>query len=158
MSARPLLLVAACLVAAAFSAGPASAQTTETPAPGAQPGACTDTARPTSGFTRRAARRAVRGHRHVLRGTASDVGCGLDRVRISVARKRGSHCQHLTARGRLTHRTSCGNRRWLAVKGTSRWSFRLPNKLRHGSYLVRTRAIDFSGNRQFERAKRLRVR
>jgi hypothetical protein len=153
-----VLVAAACLAAAAFIAGPASAQTTETPAPGASPGACTDTARPTSGFTRSAARRAVRGRRHILRGTASDVGCGLDRVRISIARKRGAKCRHLTARGRLTSRTGCGNRRWLSVNGSSRWSFRLPRNLPRGSYLVRTRAIDFAGNRQLERAKRLRVR
>jgi hypothetical protein len=158
MFPRSLLLAAACLVVAAFTAGPAAAQTTETPAPGASPGACTDTARPTSGFTRRQARRAARGRRHILRGSASDVGCGLDRVRISVALKRGARCRHLTRRGKLTHRTRCGARRWLAVRGSSHWSFRLPKRLPHGSYLIRTRAIDFSGNRQFERPHRLRLR
>jgi hypothetical protein len=158
MFARPLLLAAICAVAAAITAGPAAAQTTETPAPGANPGACTDTVRPTSGFTRRAAQRAVRGRRHILRGTARDTGCGLDRVRISVALKRGQQCRHLTSRGRLTRRVSCANRRWLAVKGSSRWSFRLSKRLPRGGYMIRTRAIDFAGNRQFERPKRLRLR
>ncbi len=157
MFVRSLVAVAGCaVVAAVAAAGPAPAQTTDTPVPGVQPGACTDTARPTSGFTRRAARRASR--HNVLRGTASDVGCGLNRVGISVLRKKGKKCRHLTARGRLTSATSCAHRRWLNVKGTSSWSFRLPKRLANGRYIVRTRAVDFSGNVQRAHNKRLRLR
>jgi hypothetical protein len=157
MSIRSLLLPA-CVLALACTAAPAAAQT-ENPVPGVSPGACTDQSRPTSGFTGSAARRAGRAnHKHVLRGTARDTGCGVDRVAISVARKHGKLCKHLTRRGKLGRRTSCAHRTWLPVKGTAKWSFTLPKRLSGHSYLVRTRAVDFSGNAQRERSHRLRVR
>jgi hypothetical protein len=93
----------------------------------------------------------------VLRGRAGDVGCGVDRVLISVVRKRHGHCRVLTAKRRLSRRTSCNRRRWLPVRGTTRWSFRLPRRLPHGAYVVRTRAIDFAGNGQRPRRHRLRL-
>jgi nitrogen fixation protein FixH len=159
MFARSLLLLAATAVAVALAATPASAQVSEVPAPGAEPGACTDSARPSSGFTRKAARRAGRhGRRHVLRGTARDSGCGVDEVRISVSRKQGKRCRHLTRRGHLSKPGSCAKRRWLAVRGTNRWSFRLPRRLPRGAYLVRTRAEDLAGNLQRAKNRRLRLR
>jgi hypothetical protein len=157
MSLRFIPLFAAGLTVVALTAGPAAAQSpTDNPVPGATPGACTDNSRPTSGFTRRAARRAA--HRRILRGVAHDRGCGVDRVRISVARKHDRRCRHLTRKGRLGHRTSCSHRRWLPVKGTTRWSFRLPHRLRNGTYIVRTRAVDFAGNIQRSHRRRLRLR
>jgi hypothetical protein len=157
MSIRSIALFAVVFAAAALTGGPAAAQSpTDNPVPGAIPGACTDHSRPTSGFSRRAARRA--GRRRILRGVARDRGCGVDRVRISVARKHGRRCRHLTSRRRLGRRTSCGHRRWLPVKGTTRWSFRLPGGLRTGTYIVRTRAVDFAGNVQRSHRRRLRLR
>lgn len=157
MLARSTLLFAAWVVAAALTAGPAGAQSpTDNPVPGTSPGACTDHSRPTSGFTRRAARRA--GRRHILRGTARDRGCGVDRVRISVIRKRGGLCRHLSPKGRMGRRASCSHRRWLHVKGTTRWSFRLPKRLHSGTYVIRTRAVDFAHNVQRPRTRRLRLR
>jgi len=159
MFARSLLVVAMAAVAAAIAASPAAAQVSEVPAPGAEPGACTDSARPTSGFTRRAARRAGRaGKRHILRGRARDSGCGVDEVKVSVLRKKGKKCRHLTRRGHLSRAGSCAKRRWLDVKGTSRWSFRLPRRLPDGAYQVRTRALDLAGNLQKSRSRRLRIR
>ena len=137
--------------------GAAGAQgPTEHPAPGATPGRCVDHVRPTSSFTRRQARRA--GRRRVLRGTARDVGCGVDRVTISVARKRGKRCRQLKATRRLSRLKSCGKRTWLPVKGTTRWSFRIPKRLHKGRYLVRTRAVDFAGNVQRTHRRKLRLR
>jgi hypothetical protein len=157
MLRRSLLPLAAIVAAAALPVASAHAQTpTDHPAPGAAPGACFDIVSPTSGFTRRAARRAAR--RRVLRGTAGDVGCGIDRVTIAVARKHRGRCRLLTPRRRLTHRTSCARRRWLPVQGTTRWSFRLTRRLPKGVYVVRTRAIDFAGNVQPPRRHRLRLR
>jgi hypothetical protein len=155
MSIRSVPVLAALLAAAAVTAGPAAAQT-DNPVPGAPPGACRDHSRPTSGFTRRAARRA--GRRRVLRGVARDVGCGLDRVTIAVARKQGKRCRNLTSKGRLGRRTRCTHHRWLSVKGATRWSFRFPHRLHTGVYLVRTRALDFAGNVQRPRLRRLRLR
>jgi hypothetical protein len=157
MPRRSVLPIAAALAAATFAAAPANAQSpTDHPTPGATPGACVDAVSPTSGFTRRAARRAA--HRRRLRGRARDVGCGVERVLISVVRSRHGHCRVLTRKRRLSHRTSCNRRRWLPVRGTTRWSFRLPRRLPSGAYVVRTRAIDFAGNAQRPRRHRLRLR
>ena len=155
MSTRSLV-PAAVIVAAALTAGPAAAQTpTDNPAPGVPPGACVDQSAPSSSFTRQAARR-FRRHR-ILRGFAADAGCGLDRVAISVAHKRGSKCR-LFGRGRLGRRMSCARNHWIVTHGTSSWSFRLPKRLPAGMYVVRTRAVDFAGNVQRPRTQRLRVR
>ena len=157
MSLRTLLAATAVLATAAVTAGPAAAQSpTDHPAPGAVPGACVDHARPASGFTRRAARRAA--HRRILRGSASDLGCGLDRVQIAVARRQGGKCRSLTSRHRLGRRASCSRRTWLPVRGAARWSFRLPKRLPHGAYVIRTRATDLAGNRELPRRHRIRLR
>ena len=154
---RSLLPLAAVVAAAVLPASPAHAQApTDHPAPGAVPGACLDLVSPTSAFTRRAARRAA--HRRILRGTARDIGCGVDRVTIAVARKHRGRCRLLTPRRRLSHRTSCAHRRWLPVRGTTRWSFRLPRRLPNGVYVIRTRAIDFAGNMQPPSRRRIRLR
>jgi hypothetical protein len=157
MSVRSLLLATAVLATATVTAGPAAAQSpTDHPAPGAAPGRCVDTAPPTSGFTRRAARRAA--HRRILRGTAHDVGCGVDRVQIAVARNRAGKCRLLTPKRRLGHRLRCSRRHWLPVRGTARWSFRLPKRLPAGRYVIRIRAVDFAGNVQRPRRHRIRLR
>ena len=155
MFARSILCIVATLAAAAIMAGPASAQT-EVPAPGATPGACVDHVRPTAGYTSKAARRARR--TRLLRGTARDAGCGVDRVQISVARKHAGRCRALTSKGRLGRPASCGKPRWLAVKGTTKWSFRMPKRLGTGTYQVRTRAVDFAGNVQRAHTRRLKLR
>jgi hypothetical protein len=149
----PIALVAAGLV----TAGPASAQSpTDHPVPGVQPGACTDTAKPTSSFTRKAARKA--GRNRLLRGTARDVGCGVDRVTISVQRKSGKAYKTLFHKSPLLRKLRRGRQHWLPVRGTTHWSFRLAKRLPRGTYLVRTRAIDFAGNVQKPRVQRLRLR
>ena len=154
---RSLLPIAAVLAAAALPAASVNAQTpTDHPTPGATPGACVDLVSPTSSFTRRAARRAA--HRRLIRGKARDVGCGIDRVLVSVVRNRHGHCRVLTAKLHLSHRTRCSRRRWLRARGTSRWSFRLPRRLPKGAYIIRTRAIDFAGNAQHPRRHRIRLR
>jgi hypothetical protein len=152
---RSLLLLTVIPVLAVTAT--ASAQgPTEHPAPGVAPGACTDQLRPVAAFGRHTARRARRTHR--LRGTASDRGCGLDRVRVSIARKVGTRCRPLLRTRHLGRATSCRHRHWLPVRGTSRWSFRLPARLPHGAYVFRVRAVDFAGNRQHARVQRLRLR
>jgi hypothetical protein len=156
MSLRSLPILAVALAAAAAGAAPAAAQTpTDRPAPGAAPGACADQSAPASRYTRRAARRARR--TRVLRGTAADVGCGLDRVEISVLRRHGKRCRPLTARGRLARAKSCARRTWLPVRGASRWSFRLPKRLPAGAYAIRTRAFDFAGNVERPHGRRVKL-
>jgi hypothetical protein len=156
MSTRSLLPIAL-ILAGGFTAGPAAAQSpTDNPVPGALPGACADLVSPTSSFTRKAARSAAR-HR-LLRGIAADVGCGLDRVTISVQRKRGKKYTTLFRKSPLLRKLRRGRQNWLAVRGTTHWSFRLPKRLPRGTYLVRTRAIDFAGNIEQPHVRRLRLR
>src|SRR5215217_2398602 len=157
MLTRSSSLVAAALIAAAVVAVPAHALT-EIPAPNVPAGECTDQIAPTSKFTSKAARRAKR--TRLLRGTARDVGCGLDRVEISVARKVGRKCRYLAGTKKLSRRaTSCARpTRWLKVKGTKRWSFRFSRRLPKGTYVIRTRATDFAGNVERLRSHRLGLR
>jgi hypothetical protein len=157
MLTRPLSLFAASLVAAAIVAAPAQSKT-DIPAPNVVPGACTDQSPPTSGYTSKAAKRAKR--THVLKGTARDVGCGVDRVEVSVARKVGKRCKYLTSASRVSRRaSSCGRpAAWMMATGTTKWSLKLPKKLARGTYVLRTRATDFAGNVQHLRSKRLRIR
>jgi hypothetical protein len=164
-----------CLLAAAVAVtalGATSAFATDDPPPGtlqaAPPvaavkqvlGKCRDNTRPSSGFGITSARAAVRSH--VLSGTARDTGCGVAMVTASVARLHGKRCAYLTPTRRLSRLVKCGHSHFLVASGTSRWSLALPRSLPRGTYLVRTRAIDFAGNVQRlatgKHIKRLRVR
>jgi hypothetical protein len=157
MSVRPIPVVLTAIVTVAFAAGTAGAQSpTDNPAPGAIPGACADQSAPTSSFTARAGRRAA-SRKHLLRGTAGDVGCGLDTVAISVNRKSGTKCRALKKTGKLARKSSCSKRRWLAVNGGAKWSFKLSRKLPAGTYVIRTRAVDFAGNVQRPKAHRVKL-
>ena len=151
------LLPVALLVTGALAAGPASAQTpTDNPVPGVQPGACTDTSKPTSRVTRKAARRA--GRNRLLRGTARDTGCGVDRVAVSVQRKSGKRYKTLFGKAPLLRKLRPGRQHWLVARGSTNWSFRLSKRLPKGKYVVRMRAIDFAGNHQKPRVRRLHLR
>jgi hypothetical protein len=154
MHKRLILLTAAAGAAMAIAAGPAAA--TDNPAPGAQPGACVDSVKPTSGFTAKSARGAIDGG--LLRGRARDTGCGVNRVAVSLQLKKHGKCRNLGSAKKLGRRTSCNKRHWLAASGTSRWSFRVPKKLPKGRYVVRTRAVDFAGNLEGQHGRRLRLR
>jgi hypothetical protein len=130
----------------------ASALATDEPAPPSPaqgaPQACTDIMRPVS-HLRANWRKGFRNG--VVRGVASDRGCSstgagkVARVSVSIARKVGKRCQHLTRAGRLGKATDCAPR-WLATKGKKSWSFRFGHKLPRGKYIVRTRAVDSAGN------------
>ena len=157
MSIRTFIPIAL-VVAGLVTAGPASAQSpTDNPVPGAAPGAIpADTFKPTSSVTRKAARKA--GRSRLLRGTASDVGSGVDRVEISIQRKSGKALKTLFTRSPLLRKLRHGRQHWLVVRGTSHWSFRLSKRLPRGAYVVRMRAIDFAGNVETPHSRRLRLR
>lgn len=116
---------------------------------------CNDSTKPTSGFSAKAGRSAARSH--VLRGHAGDVGCGVAMVTISLSRTHGKRCQPVTASGRLGHTGSCKAQRFLVATGTRSWRLNLPKALPRGTYLVRTRAIDFAGNVQSVHTRRLKL-
>jgi hypothetical protein len=154
---RFLLLAGALAVAVALSAGPAMA-TDDPPTPPPPPKPCTDKMRPTSS----AGANLIRALRaHVIRGTARDLSCSVTgrgkvtRVRISIARKNGKFCQHLSAKKVFGRKGSCARLTWLPVTGTASWSFRLPKKLTRGTYVIRSRAVDAARNLERPRVRRV---
>ena len=121
---------------------------------GTQP--CSDKAAPVSRLTRaKVTRRGVD-----LRGTASDPGCEgrVTRVLASVALIKGKRCRFLDARGKLRKASRCAKPRNLPVKGLTPFSLRVKGKLPRGRYRVTTQAVDFAGNVEKPRVKKLRVR
>jgi hypothetical protein len=164
------------IISLAVLAVPCTALATDSPAPGGAPGGvggasgalqaapsvasmqavlskCSDKTKPTSSFTAKAARSAAR--THVLRGRAADVGCGVAMVTVSIARTQGKRCQPVTSKGRLGHTGRCTAKGFLVATGTSNWHITLPKGLPKGTYLVRTRAIDFAGNVQSLKTRRI---
>jgi hypothetical protein len=92
----------------------------------------------------------------------------VGRVEISVARKSGKRCRHLSSSGRLGRTASCSRNTWLRAKlgrqrgGKVAWTFASKKKLPRGSYVLITRAVDNTGTvdhvtRKFGR-KTFRVR
>jgi hypothetical protein len=160
----PIILIASL---AALCGASAPALATDSPAPAALENApstaaihaalskCADQTHPTSGFSAKSAAAARR--TRVLRGTAADQGCGVAMVTISIARVHGKGCQLLTSSGRLAHPTGCSAARYLMATGTGNWRLRLPRGLPHGTYVVKTRAIDFAGNVQAPHTVRLKL-
>src|SRR5215204_474004 len=150
-------LIAASLTAAALACAPAAVFATDVPAPDIPAGACTDQSPPKSSYTSRDVKRAKR--THVLRGKASDVGCGVDRVEVSFARKVGKKCKYQSGTRLSSRSATCARpTKWMAAKGTTKWTFKLPKKLARGTYIIRTRATDFAGNVQHVKSKKLHVR
>jgi hypothetical protein len=158
MLSRSRSFIVASLAAATVAVVPAVVHATDVPAPNTPAGKCTDTSRPKSAYTSKAARTAKR--THVLRGSARDTGCGVDRVEISVARRVAKGCRYLHTASRVSsHTTSCGKASmWLPVRGTTKWTFRLPKKLARGKYVIRTRATDFAANVERVRSRALNIR
>jgi hypothetical protein len=81
----------------------------------------------------------------LFRGTASDVGSGIDHVEIAVQRTDGG-CRALTGpSGRFSRPRPCGGRTWLPAGGKTRWRYKLQRALPKGRYRVYSRATDGSG-------------
>jgi len=154
-----IISVAACVAVAAPAMAtdevpappvpPADAAPAPTPPSASAPG-CTDTSKPTSRISTSASRAGRTG---TVRGTASDArGCGVAGqgsvayVSVSVQRKSGKRCKFMSSKGSLGKAKSCSSPKWLSAHGKSKWSFGLPKRLPHGSYVVHVRAHDSAGN------------
>jgi pimeloyl-ACP methyl ester carboxylesterase len=127
------------------------------PGGGATAQACRDTQAP----ARVAFRVRRRGRRVVVRGRATDRGCGrISRVAVSIARRQaGRRCRFVTRRGRLSRPRSCRRRLYIAARGRESWRLRVRRPLRRGRYVVRAFAIDEAGlSGPRGRAKRFRIR
>jgi hypothetical protein len=155
MSRRLKLALA---IAGAGASFPAVALATDDPPPppaatpppaGGVLGVCVDHSAPQ---VRLSTTSAQLSHKHMLRGSASDAGCGaggagkVAQVTVSIDRKAGKHCRFLTGSHRLSRARSCSKPVRLTANGTSSWSYKLPKKLSRGRYQVAIRAVDSSGN------------
>jgi hypothetical protein len=81
----------------------------------------------------------------LFRGTASDVGSGIDHVEIAVQRTDGG-CRALTGpSARFSQPRPCGGRTWLPAGGKTSWHYKLKRALPKGRYRVYSRATDRSG-------------
>jgi hypothetical protein len=102
---------------------------------------------PRSHFTRRHAL-ALSSRRLLLRGGASDRGCGgLRRVTLAIARHEGGRrCRYLAASGRLRRVTRCSQPTWIAAAGRGRWKLKIERALPPGGYTAHVRAVDRTGN------------
>jgi len=130
------------------------------------PGAafCSDTTAPTSRFTTssRAASRA--NGRLILQGRAADRSCPgrparVRRVSVSIGRSTGrNRCRFMSSKGRFGRLRPCARTSYVAARGTTSWSLRVPRRLPRGRYIVWSRATDQSGNVERKSAKRNRLR
>ena len=92
--------------------------------------------------------RALYSHtkRIVLRGIASGAN-GVAFVQVAVVRRNGSRCTEMSATNTFIPLPTCNRpTSFLFATGTTRWSLKLPSRLRHGTYRVFVRAIDSFGH------------
>ncbi|MFT4264842.1 MAG: M36 family metallopeptidase [Nocardioides sp.] len=121
-----------------------------------------DKTAPTAVFAK-VAKRIKRGHRLTLTGRAADVGCGVQKVQLSVKKYVGTSCQYLKPNGRWTKRKplrKCGYspQFLLTATGTTSWRYTTAKKLPRGRYRVTVRAVDRAGNVPRKKWKVITVR
>jgi len=139
--------------AAPSSGGSATPAPSGTPAPGATPTPPPATA---ADQTPDAKIRRIAKKPKSFGGTASDDK-GVRKVEIALQLKRGSKCKQLTRGGTFAKQAKCdAPTKFLAAKGTTKWSFKLRRKLKRGGYTLFARATDSAGQVQagFTRANK----
>ena len=100
-------------------------------------------------FTGRMRARKLRRFSGKATGNVARVEIALVRVQRGATAKT-SQCRRLLASGRLAKptRRACVVHRFLAAKGTTRWTFRLKRRLPKGSYVVYSRAVGVDGAKE----------
>jgi Bacterial Ig domain len=78
-----------------------------------------------------------------ISGMATDDS-SVTKVEIAVLKGKGSSCQSMTASGKFA-KAKCTAPKFLAAKGTTKWSYKLKTKLKKGTYLVLVKASDDGG-------------
>jgi hypothetical protein len=129
--------------------------------PARPPGSgCTDVRAPRTLLTLRRLRFSRSGLS--ARGVASDRGCaGVARVSIALARHQGvatGRCRYLRPSGRLGPLTSCRLPAYVPAKGVRHWRFKLRHALPPGTYTLRSRAADRTGNVELKTRRHTRKR
>ncbi|MDQ6776490.1 MAG: hypothetical protein M3071_09815, partial [Actinomycetota bacterium] len=111
-----------------------------------------------------------RGGHLTVTGWATDRGCkatrrgekslrgSVLRVLVSLARLKGAACEFLAPTGWLRASASCATDYGLVAKGGVRFALRIRSQLPDGTYLLRTAAIDHSGNLEPARGIRVTIR
>jgi hypothetical protein len=79
-----------------------------------------------------------------ISGTAAD-DTAVSKVEVAVLTGKGSSCKSMTSKGSFT-KAKCAAPKFLAAKGTTKWSLKLKKKLKKGSYVILVKATDDSGN------------
>jgi hypothetical protein len=79
-----------------------------------------------------------------ISGTASD-DTAVSKVEVAVVTGKGSSCKSMTASGSFA-KAKCAAPKFLAAKGTTKWSLKLKKKLKKGTYVVVVKATDDTGN------------
>jgi hypothetical protein len=106
----------------------------------------------------------------IVTGWATDRGCkatrrgqkslrgSVLRVLVSLARVHGTGCRFLAPTGRLRASASCATVYGVVAKGSVRFALRIRSQLPGGVYLLRTEAIDRSGNLESAHGIRVTIR
>ena len=81
-----------------------------------------------------------------ISGTAAD-DTAVSKVEVAVVSGKGSKCKSLTSKGSFA-KSSCTAPKFLAAKGTTKWSYKLKKKIKKGTYVVLARATDDGGATQ----------
>lgn len=129
---------------------PAPAVPAAAPVPQATPAAATaaDTVAPGSRIAFPRLGRTVRAPRAIT-GTAGPDRSDIARVEVALARRVGTQCRFVGARGSLGPLTRCTARVWLpARRAGGNWALALRRPLAPGVWRVWSRAADGAGNRE----------
>ncbi len=128
---------------------------------------CADRRPPRSVLSRK--RSSLRSGRILLRGTASDRGCSasaatrkrrgaVSKVSVAVARKVGTRCRFVSARGAFGKARSCAKPVYRRAQGTKSWRLELKGAFPAGTYRASVRARDDAGNLERAKTATLRLR
>ena len=79
-----------------------------------------------------------------IAGTAAD-DTAVSKVEVAVVTGKGSRCKSMTSSGSFAT-AKCASPKFLAAKGTTKWSYKLKKKLKKGTYVVLVKATDDTGN------------
>jgi hypothetical protein len=76
-------------------------------------------------------------------GTAAD-DTAVAKVEVAVLKGKGTSCETMTSSGKFA-KAKCAAPKYLAAKGTTKWSYKLKKKLKKGTYVVLVKATDDGG-------------
>jgi hypothetical protein len=94
----------------------------------------------------------------LLRGSVTADPSGLHSVKIKLTRRVGKRCTYFSGRRERFVKMRCGRGSFLRIGDRADWSYLLPKRLGHGSYVLEVKAIDGAFNRGTPARVRFRVK